>query len=344
MRYLLLALLLVLEPVAAGTEIYAQGSARFASDPVPVMDWVNGWGSDYHRGSFAYADLQQSVGFRYAGWQISYGSRRFLDASFSADTAEFYYRLEYGYDMGRTYDIDLDVAAFSGQGIGLAYVFALSSGLTIQPELRSYVVSDYQFGRFSGDSDGDQALLVVDYYFSEDKILDYPTDGSGGPEWSADVEDGSFTTLNLHLAWSNDLLQVNIGGEDLLNRVSLPVAARTRGCVLFQREANSSCPQGGGYSSETDYRGRIRSTLSADVMHSASGVQVSAFRHGHYQRFGLGKRFAIRAGVLSAAIYSSGQAGFGWQSNYFFLDLTADDYRKASMRYLDMNLGLRWRW
>ena len=333
-----------LASLAGDAKVFARGDSRFASDPVPVMDWSDGWQDGYRRGRYAYANVEQSIGFGYSGWQVEYGRRSFLDATFSPDTAEFYYRLEHDEEISRTYDIELEVAAFSGNGISLGYEFTLSPGLRITPEISHYVLSDYQFGEFSGSSDGDQALLLVDYYFSEDKILEYPTDGSGGSDWSADVKDGYFTTFDLQLSWVNDLIALHVVGEDLLNTVRLPVTARTYGCVLFRHEANSSCPGGGGYSTETSYKGRIQSSLSADVTHIHSGVQLSAFRHGLYQRFGLSKLFETRVGTFSTTVYSTRQLGLAWRNPYVSFNVAADAYDAGSIRYLDFSLLLQLQW
>lgn len=342
-RLLLLSLLGPLTASAAG-RVFIEADWQLASEPVTLTAWENDWDDgDYRRGRFAYADLQQALGFELHNWQFSYIQRRYLDGRFSRDTAEFYYRLEHDQTLSRSYQVDLEVDAFAAQGLALAYAFQ-TDRWRITPQLAVYRLQDYQFGRFQGASDGRQALLDTDYYFSEDKVLDYGTDGDGPEFLTTRVEPGWLYTANLDLSWRNDHWQLKLRASDLANRVELPHAARTQGCVAFRQQNNSSCPANGGRSGAAEYHGRIRSSYDASAAYQPYGVRLLAFRHQQYQRFGLSKYWPTALGEVGLEWFNNGQLGGYWRHPWVSVGLRSDALALDDARFLQLQLGLNFHW
>ena len=335
-----LCLVLCLLPAAASAdEVFSRLSVLGSSEPVAVYDMVNGWDTDFRRGSLAYADARVQSGFRLSGWTLAYERRGYYYLGFSRDTSEFYNNLEQGIDTGRRYELDLKVQTLSLRGVRLSYALNYRS-VTVEPVLTYYRVGDYQIGSLNGFSEGSGDLEVsalLDYYFNEDKLLEYP----------ANAGEGRGISAGLTLSYQYDDWLMSASLQDLLNRFELPNAAFTRGCINLAGSAQAVCSGNGaasGVSGDADYRTDIPLTFEAQAQYTPWNLQLDYYRHENYQRLSARKSWPTMIGTLGVSAHSTRQLGLHWNSRWHELSVAADDADWQAARELQLQLGLRFPW
>jgi len=150
-------------------------SAEASSEPVPIDQMINGWESRARPSDFAYADGHASLAVRYEEWLLGVIRRYYYLYEFTPDTVSWYEEVEQGSKNSSDKHIDFDVASFDSRGVFTGYRFS-GGNWSITPSFTLYKVGHYQFGRLSGRSSegvGTNASAFIDYYFDEDKILEY---------------------------------------------------------------------------------------------------------------------------------------------------------------------------
>lgn len=329
--------------MARAETVFLRSHVLAASEPVSIDDVVNGWGGDFSPGRFAFADITTEIGARYQSVEFGYVSRRFFDLSFSRDTSAFYHQLENdGQNDGLSteeYDLRLTAAAFEAEGL-FSRVEMDYGGIRITPGLAFYRVNHYQFGSLSGFATASDGTVQLNYYFDEDKILDFPTDGSLGEGFSADVEPGLAVTTDLAVEWQGGGVAVLFSAKDLLNRFSFPVAAQTLGCVNIARDGNASCLSSGGVSRENELVTHIAPTYELSVADERSGLALHVLKHDLIKRLGIS--WAFDAFQLGA--YSTRQLLVSYRSEYVSLALALDNHELKDVRDADANIELRLPW
>ena len=313
------------------------------SEPVSVSDMASGWDNGFRPGRYAYADARYELATRYQAVTVGYLRRELFDFTFSRGTSEYYYQLEAGTDNDEPYQLQLDADAFSARGFYLAYEIPVADW-SISPKISVFRMDHYQFGSLSGQAQGDEATVALSYYFDQDKILDFPTDGSLGEGFSADVEPG--TGYSVDLSVGGQYLSYNVSAEvrDLWSYLSFPVAARTTGCVNIAADENVSCPSSGGRSEEMDFSVSIKPTVSFLVQRQDRGLRVEGFLHDRIRRAAIGYGADTPYGNMWGAAYTTRQLGVGWQGRFGQISLATDDYRLSKARDVELNASLVLNW
>lgn len=340
MRHSLLMLTLMSSPALAGGGVYSSLTLHSSSEPVPVSDMVSGWDGDFNPGTYAYADGRITFGVDYDSWHLSQEQRWYYYLKFSKGTSVFYRNLEQNLASDEEYDLDLSVKSFRGQGIRLGKTMNFADW-KLTPSFAYYRISEYQFGQLQGvSSAGNEvsASATLNYYFDEDKILEYQVDVPDGHGFSADLA----IAYNGFTDW-----QLSATLSDLVNYWLLPDAGYTTGCINLGDSSSSVCSSSGsasGRSGQDDYSTQIPVTLDAEARYEPYALSVAGYVHGRYRRLSLMKSWSSPAGNLGVSVHTTNQFGLHWFSRYHELSLISDDQRLHSARDLQMNLRLGWYW
>ncbi|MDP2504234.1 hypothetical protein [Oceanobacter sp. 3_MG-2023] len=345
---------------AVADSVYSSVDLVSSSEPVPVLDMVNGWDGPFSAGEYAYADARAQVGVSWSSGQseadlgvqryfVEWQQRWHYDLSFSKGMSRYYYSLEQGSDLAADEVLALDARMLVARGIRSGAQWQLDSaalGLagqwSVTPALTVYRVSEWQFGSLSGVAEGGEsetASASLDYHFSEDKILDYDVDPNNG--WGI--------SLDLASEWSDgEYWRVAVQLHDILNRWQLADSGYTDACINFNSPSQQVCSStatASGKSGQEDYVARLRSTVEVAVEYLPWQGQILAYHHGDYDRLGLEKRWQPLSGIeLGAAVYSTAQVGVSLNSRWMRLAVATDDIRSSLARDMDVSLGWQFHW
>lgn len=320
-------------------EIFTSAEVVASSEPVPVSDMISGWDGPFKPGEYAYADGRFRIGAEVDGWRIEREQRWYYYFTFSKETSRFYNSLERGGQVLRS-QVDIDAKSFTALGIRLAKQFNFERW-SITPAVIVYSVRSFQFGTLKGGSEGGgdlRASAVLDYYFDDDKILEFNADADKGQAVSVDIS--GHVDLTEHWRLSAQI-------SDFYNRVQLDKAAFTKGCVNFGSPLTPVCNSdtvGEGRSGHEEYITDIPMTVAARVEHAGLGVSGSLYWHDRYQRIGVKKHWQTLIGALGVSGYSTRQLGLHWHSQWHTLDIVSDETKAVKVRDADIRLGLRYRW
>ena len=329
--------------VMAAGSVFVETGLVASSEPVSVEDMVSGWDGSFQAGEHAYANLNIAYGFSVDGWRFSRDQRWYYYLSFSKQTSRFFNSLEKGGGV-EAGDVDLNAKSFQANGFSFSKSVEISEGWIVEPRISVYDINRYQFGSLkgfaeSGSGESDlKASALLDYYFDEDKILEYEDDHKNGQGLSLSLSGQVILNPSFRLDYQL---------SDIWNRLEFDAATFTRGCIEFNSPANPICNAQGsasGRSGLDKYSTSISMTVLARLSYSPLSVEAAVYSHEKYRRLGLAKGWDTAIGQLYVQTYSTRQLGFRWQSGWHRLTLASDHSKASKTRDVDVNLSFYWRW
>lgn len=332
-------LLFISSGKASAGEVYSAINVIASSEPVPVSDMISGWDGPFKPGEYAYADARFRMGVDVSGWRIEREQRRYYYFTFSRETSRFYNSLERGNQLLAA-PVDIEAKSFSALGIRLAKQLDFD-GWSVTPAVAVYRVGNFQFGTLTGTSEGGgqlKASAALDYYFNEDKILEFDADADQGRALSLDLN----VEVDLVASW-----HLSVQASDLYNRINFSRAAFTKGCVNFgspKQPVCNSATVGAGRSGHESYNTDIPFTLATELTNDELQWQASLYWHDRYKRLGIQKNWTTPVGSLGVSGHTTRQAGIHWQSDWHALSLMTDELKAVKIRDADVHLTLRYRW
>lgn len=106
-------------PGALGAGVaYLSADSFSYSEPVPLRAYFNDWRTPFSGGDDGYTYNWLEAGAALGAWRLGVLARYDYYTRYSAETAEFYHRIQnrQALDIGRTYHLDLEVEHFSAAG------------------------------------------------------------------------------------------------------------------------------------------------------------------------------------------------------------------------------------
>ena len=316
-----------------------------SSEPVSIDDMINGWGSSVNSGEYAFASGLASAFAQYNNVYLSAERRYYYYYEFTPDTVAWYAEVESGLESQAGRSIDLDVTSFDARGVSAGYVFeGEADGATwkILPTFTLYKVGHYQLGSLSGISaagEGTNASAYLDYYFDEDKILDYR-----GEE---DLRFGYSFSLQGQYQW-NDKWLVNAKVSDLWNRFDFFQASYRQGCINVGEVEESVCNLGGGAASgidtNKDHQINISPTLQLSSTYLPQNVLADIYWHEKYFNLTVGKYFKIRDVQVGALASTKKQVGVDLKFKGLRLNYLVDNLQINKVRDARLQLSASYQW
>lgn len=333
-----------LVPVQA-TELYSQVSLMSSSEPVPVLDMVNGWDGPFQSGTYAYADARVAAGFRFGEqqrWNVEWERRWHYDLTFSEGMSRYYRAQEQGTDLANTESLSLEARTLEAQGLRLGREFR-QRDWSITPALAVYRVSQWQFGSLDGVAEGgasDTASAELDYHYDQDRILEYGVNPAAGWGLSLDLV-GSW---QIDQNWSAD-----VALKDILNRWYFEDSGYTNACINFNSPSETVCASSAtasGKSGQEVFVASLRPTLMANLAYQPLNTRIELYHHGEFTRLGAEYRWRPLAELpeIGVAAYSTAQMGLGFYGRHWNLSLASDDLRTGFARDLQLQAGASWHW
>ena len=329
------------ERVDSQWQLYSRLDLQAHSEPVPVMDMVEGWDGPFQSGRYAFGDVRLVTGAAWRQWFLERESRWHYDLRFSRGMSRYYYAQEQNNELTANQSLSLDVRSIEAWGMRLGRRFEASSGfgnLNIQPALALYRVGHFQFGHLSGTAEAgesERASAQLRYFYDEDKILEHDPFVPNG--WGA--------SLDLTLGWQYLHWQARLQVQDLVNRWQWDDAAFTTACINFNDPEQSICSSSGtasGRSGQQQLVARLLPTTSMSVSRADWQTEATLDWHGDFRRLGL-TRFVLE-NRLGFSAYTSRQLGVEWRSEWLSFHWKADDLRFSYARDLDVGLGIDLKW
>ena len=331
------------QALSATGSVFMETDLVASSDPVAIEDMISGWDGAFQPGEYAFANLTSVYGFAVNGWRFSRDRRWYYYLSFSEQTSRFFNSLEKGGGVSAG-DVDLEAKAFRASGFSFGKHFEFAGGWAMEPRISVYDIDRYQFGSLkgfaeSGSEESDlNASALLDYYFDEDKILEYEDDHKNGQ--------GVSLSLSGQVTFSPEF-RLRYQLADIWNRLEFDAATFTRGCIEFNSPANPICNAQGSASGRSGldyYLTSIPMTVQARLSYQPLSIDAAVYIHEKYRRLGVGKGWDTGFGQFYVDAYSTRQLGLRWQSEWHRLTLASDQSKASKARDVDVNLALHWRW
>ncbi len=328
------------------SQLYVESLLHASVTPVSIDDFINTWQGSLKSGDYAFADGRLRTGVVVDGWEVAVEKRWHYDLRFTPDTAQLYYNIENKVPSNQQYQLGLSANVLHAEGIRFAKLFHYEQ-FAIKPIVTFYQAGFYQIGKISSVASGDIAakediaidLDVLDYHYSEDKILESPFGG----------EQGEGVSFDIALQYENKEWAISVVSQDLYNRWQFNEAAFLRGSVCFRWKTNKAGCDTSASNKERNshiesYSSSLSSSLSTEVTYKPYGLSVNTFTHGRYQRLGVQKDWFTPVGVLGASAYSTKQLGLHWQSQWHRLGLLLDQPNWKKVRHAQVDLAITVPW
>lgn len=330
-RSVLLSLtgLLACQSVVAD-EVFFRTEVEASAEPVPIYDMIHGWDGAVEPGEYAFGDASISAGVKYHGFVLGVEKRWFYSMQFTPETVAWYLELDRGIETTVASDILLDVQSFDGRGITGGYEFS-GNRWSLTPLFTIYKIGHYQFGETDGvtsPGEGIDASVYLEYYFDEDKILDY----------RAEEGDRFGYSFTLQGRWSHPSgLDFAFELRDLWNLLEFYQASYREGCVNFGTVDENICNFGDssaeGQDGNQNFNASIPVTVIASLDYRPFLLSAGIYRHDHYQRLTLGKGWMVRDDVrLDALATNLNQLGVRVRRGNLSFTYLADDLRFKEAR------------
>ena len=319
-------------------EVFFRTSVEASSEPVPIYDMIHGWDGAVDPGEYAYGDAIIRGGFNLNNFIVAVEKRWFYSMQFTPDTVAWYLELDRGIQTTVASEIFLDVQSFDGRGITGGYEFKGDSW-SLTPLFTIYKIGHYQFGETDGvtsPGEGIDASVYLEYYFDEDKILDY----------RAEEGDRFGYSFSLQGNWSHPSgFDLNVEIRDLWNLLEFYDASYRVGCVNFGTVDENICRFGEssaeGQDGNENFNASIPLTLTASLDYKPHLLSAGVYWHDHYRRFTVGKGWMVRENVRVDALATSlKQLGARVSRGSLSVTYLADDLRPKEAR--DARLDVRY--
>ena len=332
-------LLMAASPEAA--EVSLALDIEASSEPVPIDEMINGWGTSAQSGDYAYADGVAKIEAEYSGFYLSAERRYYYLYEFSPETVSWYLDVENGVDSSSERDIELRVKSFDARGLSAGYRFR-SDSWSFLPVFTIYRLGHYQLGTLDGRSsegEGINASAFLNYWFDEDKILEY--DRPEGDRFGY--------SLSLSGEWQisqNWRSRLNV--RDLWNRLDFLEASHRTGCINVGSVAESVCEENGasvsGKDELADYQTSIDPTVNAAVTYAPYALTSELYWHGPYQRLSVFRDWEIGHVSVGTGVTSLNQLAVRVSGEWFALSYMADNLNYSNTRDLSLSARLFLRW
>lgn len=312
-----------------------------SSEPVSIDDMINGWGSSVNSGEYAYASGVASASALHRNLYLSAERRYYYYYEFTPGTVAWYAEVENGVDSEAGKSIELDVTSFDARGISAGYLFE-GDTWQILPTFTLYKVGHYQLGNLSGISaagEGTNASAYLDYYFDEDKILDYRA--------AEDLRFGYSLSLQGEYYWDGGVL-LKAKVSDLWNRFEFFEASYRQGCINIGKVEESVCDLGGGAASgidrNKDHQIEISPTLQLSSIYLPKKLQADVYWHEKYFNLTIGKYFDVKGLQVGALASTKKQMGIDLKYKGFRFNYLADNFYVDKVRDGRLQLSASYQW
>lgn len=317
-------------------------SIEASSEPVSIQNMIHGWSDSAQGGDYAFADMLIKTEYRERNYVLALESRWFYSLAFTPGTVDWYLEVDQGVDNDYSGDIELRYDAFDAIGASIGYEFEFSFG-SITPILTRYVLNHYQFGELDGVAAPGRGIDVsanLDYYFDDDKILEY------------DVPEGDRSAYSLTLLAQfqpTEQVAVSLELRDLWNRFKLSDASFRQGCINLGEVDNSVCDLGDssveGVDGNKDVLTDIPATLISRATHNVYGLEAELYWHDRYQRLSLAKDWSLTSNLGAGLVLTSlNQVGVRGRYKMISWQYLVDDAQVKKARDGRFFLGLDYSW
>lgn len=332
----------VTEPPQKTKLVSIYTSVEASSEPVPVRDMIHGWDSSAKAGEYAFADAIIKAEYRERNYLLALESRWFNSLEFTPGTVDWYLEVDQGIENDYSGDIELSIQSFDAVGVSIGYEFQFD-WFSLTPVITRYQLNHYQFGDIEGVAYPGQGIDVsatLEYYFDEDKILEY------------DAQEGNRTAYSLSLLsdiQATDNIRIGIELRDAWNRFKLSQASFRTGCINLGTIEESICNQGGssveGVDGNKDVYTDIPLTLISKVDFSSYGVEADLYWHNRYLRLGIAKDWMIGNDASAGLMLTSlNQIGLRAKYKLVTLQYMVDDHRISEVRDGRLFMGIDYAW
>lgn len=220
---------LMFAPLAAASELelFADAEAWGFAEPVPIFHYAEDWQAELDGGADGFLYQRYRLGLRTARYEFARISQRIYEVEPSRDTARLYHRVknELGFAPGERFDLDLRVRHVAMHGIQFGRRFDVLEGrFTFTPALNLWRANSLLDGRIRGTAVAQtdsrfKYQLALDYFYTEDKLLDR----------RVDRPHGSGASLDLAARYQINAWYVRAEAQDLLGRLQWHDAPFTSG-------------------------------------------------------------------------------------------------------------------
>lgn len=337
----LTASLLSISFLSHSSEVGVDFSIEASSEPVSISDMINGWDNSVNAGDYAYASGIASVYTQHNNFYLSAERRYYYYYEFTPDTVAWYADVERGVNASTERKIELDVTSFDARGVTGGYLFE-GEGWQLLPAFTLYKLGHYQLGSLNGISsagEGTNASAYLDYYFDEDKILNYQAE--------EDLRFGYSLSLAGQYQW-NDRVLINVKVTDLWNRFEFFQASYRQGCINVGTVEESVCDLGGGAASGIDTNKDHQITLSPTIQLNATyaphKIEADLYWHEKYVNLTLGKYFELNDVQIGLLASTKRQMGVDLKYKWVRFNYLADNLQMNKVRDGRLQLSASYQW
>lgn len=337
----LIALFLSLASLSHSSEVGVDFSIEASSEPVSISDMVNGWDNSVNAGEYAYASGVASASALHKNFFISAERRYYYYYEFTPDTVAWYADVERGVDSNLARKIELNVTSFDARGVTGGYLFE-GENWQLLPAFTLYKLGHYQLGSLNGISsagEGTNASAYLDYYFDEDKILNYQAE--------EDLRFGYSLSLAGQYQWNDDVL-ISAKVTDLWNRFEFFQASYRQGCINVGTVDESVCNLGGGAASgidtNKDHRITLSPTLQLNAAYTPQQIEADLYWHEKYINLTLGKYFQFNDLNIGGLASTKRQLGVDVKYKSLRFNYLADNLKMNKVRDGRLQLSVSYHW
>ncbi|MGH8530907.1 MAG: hypothetical protein ACRETN_13865 [Nevskiales bacterium] len=212
----------------AGPTLYADVDVWGYAEPVPIYHFAKDWQAPLSGGSDGFLYERHRLGMRWAAWEMARISQRIYQVEPSRGATRLYHRVknELPFRPGEEFGLELQVRHVAMHGLQLGRRFSgPGERFVIQPALNLWQANSLLDGRISGSAVAQsdtqfEYRLALDYFYTEDKLLDRRVSRPQGRGASLDV------ALSYAL---NERWYIKLRAQDLLGRIEWQDAPFTAG-------------------------------------------------------------------------------------------------------------------
>jgi len=322
------------------------------SEPVTVGDVIHNRNGDFAGGDTAMTHNWAEIGATYNTFGVGILGRYDYDLEFSEDTAEFYYliRNKKTLPAGKVFDLSLKAKHTRSEGVRFSYLYKFHKSANITFGL-SYLRGIWMT---EGNARGQSVALSendydfafdVNYYYSEDLLLERHVDAPTGKGYSIDF-DLDWTVVNN--------LSLNLRVIDLVGRMywdNAPFTKATASSDVKEYDENGYLiyqPVLSGYETNADFTQVLQPQINALLNYHwtpkfAAEASIQSYQIANFYQLGL-RYYIKKTSSISARFTFETQAiSISYNMRYFNIMLTSDalNFNNAYTLGFSLNAGLR---
>ncbi|QJD59098.1 hypothetical protein HG264_09330 [Pseudomonas sp. gcc21] len=333
-------------------QTYASIDSKTYSEIAPIKQMVDGLeGKPIDSGDFAFTHNQLEVGQIWNGFELAFFWRYDYYLQFDENTADILYQdaNDLPVKKGRRYDVHLRANHLRSSGVGIGYRYEFSPSLSARVRLNYLTASEMQDGVLSGYVDtqagGYSGKLDLDYGYSEDLLLDRPTESVKGRGFAADFD------IDWHIT---EHLSTYIRGRDVYSRIRWKNLTYTEASAATDRA--SYRPDGSltfrpavkGINGYRNHTQELPSRYTLGALYRLNpnwSLESAVFAYDDHLFPSVAVNWHLRhATVQYSYDFQSESAGVGLKSRYFEFMLASDDtdWEKAKALVLQLTARLEY--